>query len=355
MEGREREYRKLPGLGGSRRGYLASVVATRNRLWLGRDHLLAIESQGVSENYKRFYFSDIQALVVRRTMRAMVWSIILAVLAGGFTMLGTGLLWDGETEGALAVLIIAGGLLLGLVVNAAMGPSCVCHMRTAVQTEELPSLKRIRTARRVLRIIRPHIEGAQGRIDPETLAGEVSAGVAKAVAAAGRSASPPPVPSETTARLYRGGTYRVLFGLLLLDGMLTAIGLVSYGLALVFLSMLLTAGLAVSTILALVWGYRAGASSSLKLLSWISAAYVLVSILFGYVRMIAVAVFEPEIANNQWLLLKAIATQPSYGSIPMLVVRGAFAAAALSTGLFVLMRLREQEAALPPSSSGEGK
>jgi len=46
-------YRRLPGN--------AAALASYHRLWLGPDHLLAVRSVGFSEEYKRFYFSDIQA------------------------------------------------------------------------------------------------------------------------------------------------------------------------------------------------------------------------------------------------------------------------------------------------------
>jgi hypothetical protein len=62
-------------------------------------------------------------------------------------------------------------LLAFLVANLLLGPTCVCHLKTAVQTEELPSLRRLRRARKVLARLRPLIVAAQG----ELTLGEIAA------------------------------------------------------------------------------------------------------------------------------------------------------------------------------------
>jgi hypothetical protein len=56
MAGREREYARLPGRG-MRRGSALQVIATFSRLWLGKDHLLLVDSNGFVETYKRFSFN----------------------------------------------------------------------------------------------------------------------------------------------------------------------------------------------------------------------------------------------------------------------------------------------------------
>ena len=48
-----------------------------------------------------------------------------------------------------------------------LGTTCRCLIRTAVQTEELPSLRRVRNADKVLARIRPLIESAQRQEIPE--------------------------------------------------------------------------------------------------------------------------------------------------------------------------------------------
>jgi hypothetical protein len=82
-----------------------------------------------------------------------------------------------------------------LLINNLLGPSCVCHLRTAVQTEELSSLNRLRRARKLLNRIRPLIAAAQGELSP----GEIPARLRAAVGSADGttmtpavSAAPPP-------------------------------------------------------------------------------------------------------------------------------------------------------------------
>ena len=63
----------------------------------------------------------------------------------------------------IAILGTIGVLLLsGAVISAKRGPSCRCHIRTAVQTEVMPSLNRIRRADKVLTSIKPLIDAVQG-------------------------------------------------------------------------------------------------------------------------------------------------------------------------------------------------
>ena len=143
-------YRKLPGTG--------TGGMQRFRLWLGPDHLLQVASTAIGERYKRFYFADIQAFVVRRTAGFMGWSIGWIAAVAFFGIIGA------TVDGAPAKITfasIAAVFLVLLLIHLAFGPTCECTVRTAVQTEQLVSLKRLGTARRVLARLRPLIEAAQ--------------------------------------------------------------------------------------------------------------------------------------------------------------------------------------------------
>jgi hypothetical protein len=61
-----------------------------------------------------------------------------------------------------------------LAANTLMGPTCVCHLKTAVQTEELTPLRRLRRARKVLARVRPLIVAAQGELTPEEIAARMA-------------------------------------------------------------------------------------------------------------------------------------------------------------------------------------
>jgi hypothetical protein len=166
MAATEREYRRLPGA-------VHTGIAIRSRLWAGRDHLLAVYSSGYSENYKRFYFRDIQAVILRKTRTARTINEILTPLACIILALALSLSIAGGFDDGFAIFwwILGAVLLAFLVPNILMGPTCVCHLKTAVQTEELTSLRRLRRARKVLARVQPLIVAAQG----ELTLGEIAA------------------------------------------------------------------------------------------------------------------------------------------------------------------------------------
>jgi len=172
----EKEYQRLTRARLRRAGFF-TAVATRSSLWLGKDHLLGIDSNGYGEDYKRFYFRDIQAVTIRKTNRRRLWNWILAIpLAVCSMFLIVGLVDVSrrqiQTDDYWGFLGwgIPFGIVLGLMLtNTLRGPGGVCHLHTAVQTEQLPSLNRVRRARKVLDRLRPLIAAAQGQLAPEEI------------------------------------------------------------------------------------------------------------------------------------------------------------------------------------------
>jgi len=160
----EREYTRLTR-GHLRTGF-AVAVTSRCSLWLGHDHLLFIDSNGYTENYKRFYFRDIQAFTLGISKRRLVWNLVLGILTAICLMVWLADIFSisptksvgGIITGVLLTLLFAVPLLF----NNLLGPTCSCQIKTAVQSEELPSLNRLRRARRVLARLRPFIIEAQG-------------------------------------------------------------------------------------------------------------------------------------------------------------------------------------------------
>jgi hypothetical protein len=160
----EPRYRRLTR-GGSPKGM--ALTMGRCTLWLGEDHILSVESTGYTERYKRFYFRDIQALVLTQTSLWLFWALALGGVA---VVLAAIALFSGEP--VLHYIIVPVSLLffIGFIYNFAAGPTCDCELRTAVQSEPLASLNRVRRARRVLGRVRPLITAAQGELAAETLA-----------------------------------------------------------------------------------------------------------------------------------------------------------------------------------------
>jgi hypothetical protein len=141
-------YRRLPG---ARRN-----LFRKDTLWRAADHLLSVESYRFSEEYKRYYFKDIQAIVIRQTSAAGVLSRSLTLLA----MAGLAAILYARRD-SLWVTIPAALLLLGFSILKLRGPKCVCHVITAVSMDRIPALYRLKTAEKTLRIVQPLIEEAQ--------------------------------------------------------------------------------------------------------------------------------------------------------------------------------------------------
>ena len=126
-------------------------------LWESNDVLLLVESHFVSETYRRFHWSDIQAFVICKSRTGLITTI----LSGVFTLLfGIPIFIFGEVA-AIIFGIFAGLTFIFGLVNFLRGPTCKCMLRTAVQTQELRSLNRLNTARKVIERLRPRIEAAQ--------------------------------------------------------------------------------------------------------------------------------------------------------------------------------------------------
>jgi hypothetical protein len=150
-------YRRMPGRGATLTHYV--------RLYQGPDHLLQVSSTGYSEHYKRFYFQDIQAVTVRKTDGGKVFNALWAIFSGLIALIGL----SAGGMAAQVLLAMAALFLVCLLINIALGPTCVCHVRTAVQTEKLPIWRRVKVARKGLARIKSLIEAVQGNLSAEEL------------------------------------------------------------------------------------------------------------------------------------------------------------------------------------------
>ncbi len=166
----------------------------RNQLWTGDDHLLMVESDGSKELYRRYFYRDIQALVLRKTSEGLVVNLLLGVLVAGLISLAVAV---ADPVGTPLLGVLAALVLVLLLSNALGGPTCRCYLRTAVSSEELPSLNRLRQVRKALDRLRPLIAAAQGELAPEEITGrllhQASGGVAPVeTAPAPAKMEPPP-------------------------------------------------------------------------------------------------------------------------------------------------------------------
>ncbi len=158
---------------GAEQGY-QKLASTRllpigsSRLMEGRDHLLHIELRGVHEIQKRFYFGEIRAISVQPTKTGAVLHVLFGSLAA---ILGIGLaaalLFESPILARIAQLII--GLLVVLaglwLIHLLRGPTCSCHLITAVQNERIPALWRLSITTKALERLAHRIQLAQSQLD----------------------------------------------------------------------------------------------------------------------------------------------------------------------------------------------
>jgi hypothetical protein len=176
----QKPYQCLPGTGYKRLvpawaivllffvvGIFALLLRGRRvQLWLGGDHLLSVEWDGTREYYKRFRYTDIQAVTMRRTKESLAWSIVL----GWVTAIFAAIALSSELPGMkIFFWIVTAMFVAALIYNLAAGPTCECHLRTAVQTEPMPSLNRIRRAEKALGLLRARIAAVQGEVTHEEI------------------------------------------------------------------------------------------------------------------------------------------------------------------------------------------
>lgn len=208
-ENGEPGYRRLPGRSWGLLG--------RTSLWQGSDHVLHVQSRGYSETYRRFYYREIQALVLRRTARSRNGSLVLlgiALLLFAAAVLGT-------APGTVFWAVLGVPFAIALLVHALGGPSCTVDVRTAIETSRLGALCRVRTAERSLARISALVEAEQGAATLADLArlgetGTTSAAPLERPPRAAESA-PPPLPAGRPLR-----RHFALFALLLVDAVLSA-------------------------------------------------------------------------------------------------------------------------------------
>jgi hypothetical protein len=188
-------YTKLTGRHRSLAGF--------TQLYLAPDHLLLLKSSRFSEDYKRFSFADIQAIVITELPNRVVFQVILilaslAWMALWFAVDSRFAKWTFEITGALSLLVP--------VLDIVKGPRCRLALHTRVSNETLAPVSRTRTARKFLAVLIPKIEAVQGTISSNGLATPVP----------GAEWTPPP------PEIIQSPTYlpEILFGAFLVNSVL---------------------------------------------------------------------------------------------------------------------------------------
>jgi hypothetical protein len=326
-------YVKLPGRG--LRRVAVAVSATRCRLWLAPDHLLAVDFTIASEDYRRFYFRDIEAFVLRRTAHRQVWNwifLVLGLLTAGPFVIG----WRSSGNGGLGVaaLSFAAFWLIFILVNTLRGGTCQTHIRTAVQFEQLPSLGRLPVARKVLARLQPLIVAAQGAATPE----EVGAAPWMAEEKASSAATQRPIRAD------KGTLHGALFGLLIAEAILTGIFYALYQQALSTPGMLAMLGGFIICVVALMRQAATDLPAGVRHIAKWALGYYIVKCVIGFVYTMVFAIHNPGTPVVTGL---EIVGEPGFAIVSLASV-GVGAIIGL-VGLIQVLAHRRNRAALPVS------
>jgi VIT1/CCC1 family predicted Fe2+/Mn2+ transporter len=286
------QYHKLPG---SQKGFLIGKYT----LWQGSDHLLQIFSRVGVEEYKRFYFNDIQAVITRRTALGTIQNIVMGFLVLIFTL--PAVFFDGGWS--LFYAAVAAAMLLLLVVGLIRGPTCKTILMTAVQTEKLHTLHRLKTTSKVMDRLRVHIHQTQGTLNREAL---------------NKLPARPPNSQNTSRQILsrsskvtahhneNGRAHLGLFILLLLDGAIVSLGFFFTHVSLTIIGSITILCMGIFVIVALVKQQNSNIGGSLKAITWASLGFICINFVAGYIVSIVFAMQNPGVVYNQWEMFKSM-------------------------------------------------
>ena len=332
MNGKKSAYRRLPG---KKKGFLVGY----HTLWLGSDHLLQIYSRLGIEDYKRFYFNDIQAIITRKTAAGKIQNSVLGALAGLSALLAV------MAGGGWSVFwaVIVGVPALILLINYFRGPTCETYLMTAVQTEKLHSLHRIKITQPVMNQLRSLIEQRQGRFNPET---------ANYPASRPASRRPQTLPNANKQvhrqpRHEKGRVHLLLFALLVVEGLIAVIGFLFHHLFFNLMGSAIMMLLGICVVVALVKQHESNLKRALRTLTWAALGCICFSFVAGYIVSVELAFRHPEILRDQWELFKLFSSTTPWESPLMMTTSIADLGSAAFIGIPGLVMLKNPHQTIP--------
>ena len=136
-------------------------IVSYSSLWLGTDHLLLVTNTGFREQYRRFFFRDIQGFYLEPNDWRTHWAGLWGVLAAVFVLFAL-------LAGSLGTAMVGGAFfLIPFLWNFALGPCGKIYVITGVQITQLTPFTRQRKTRKMLARVQPLILAAQADLVAE--------------------------------------------------------------------------------------------------------------------------------------------------------------------------------------------
>lgn len=337
MAHKKKAYQKLPGR--------SFTLFDAKSLWQGDSHLLYVESLFFRESYRRFDYNDIQSMILQRTGTHLIWSFLWGALAVLFAVIAFVVTGPPYVSGTFSAIF-----MIALVVNFLMGPSCVVYLQTAVQLQKISSLRRVRTAGKVITRIKSLIEEKQGqweqanRVVSQMSVLQTSKHVAEPPmdAAAYREEKSEPVPKGP----YNALLHQILFGLFTFLGIVGAIQILLKNLPLGLLETLVHAGAQVLVIVALVRWFRHLKGTLIAKFNWLALIFIVVQTIIGYGLYMLVSIQNPEINYHHWAMFKMIFEMQMSDHPVALAGNIVFSGGSLLLGAFGLLVVQRYKASV---------
>lgn len=288
---RSKLYKRLPGRFRS--------LLRQCSLWQGDDHFLSVERGFTREIYRRYHFSDIQALIIRPTATWHIGTVVATAFFLLFLFPGWFRWQKLDLEGALMGWFPAAVVLLILLIHLFRGRSCRCYLQMKVGQHELPSLRRLRAARKLQERLRTPIAEAQKEV-------KTTSQVTSTAPADARK------PVAVMLKDYSGRWHLVFFGLLLLDLLVDVWRFYQAGLASFVFSALNAIALLAMAITALVAQRNTRLPASARTPVWIMVGTYIASNMFAsiYVNVYLVMKNPRAFATQAQQLQAMINLQP---------------------------------------------
>lgn len=140
-----------------------------DRIWTADDHILLVESTGISERYKRFYFKDIQAIQIIKTRAGFIRLAVAAALLLICVVSGS-VVYRYIPKPAFLIPFMVFGVfpILYIIRQVIKGPACKCRIYSSVREEVLSPVDTLKKADKFLAVILPRIEAGQGGLLPDS-------------------------------------------------------------------------------------------------------------------------------------------------------------------------------------------
>jgi hypothetical protein len=309
------EYIKLRGKG-FKRGSFLSLSGIRASLWLGQDHMLCIYNKGYEEDYKRFYFRDIQAIITHQDNRRLVWNIVFGVFALAFTFWG------------LPLLTVSAFFLALILINWLRGPTCTCYVQTAVSSENLPSLNRLKNVNHAITRLTHVIEQVQGQLSQEEIHRHLEAHTQKSSdgelhntgAIIKKRISDAETVKSESSNLYKGRIHTAMFYALIISGILSSIDFVHKSVPITTVQMIWSSGLSILLIIALVKQQGSGLRQWTRRLTWATLGFLCAVSFIIYITVIFLTFHSRTAMYTTWDYMRMLSSVSPYDNSFLMVI-----------------------------------